>query len=252
MAGMSLAALAQYLGLTKLVVIFRDDAWGAAFSQVFVQDFKGTTKTVRITPDLPDYASEVASASAAVDDFGADKQTGVVMLTFEAETVNIVSHMREHPSLAKVKMIGTWNFLQPGLLPPQAPPELGRFLASVGLLLVSGTVSFLSPQAKQLYANVKQQLGTEADYEILFGYDAAYLAMLSVLVAGSYNGEAIGKAILGVAATYHGLSGWKIMDENGDDIYQDWSVISIVEASPGNFSWVPVGTTTGGTVTMNP
>lgn len=72
------------------------------------------------------------------------------------------------------------------------------------------------------------------------GYDDVWLAVLSIMSAGSPSGTAIHAAFPGVANGFYGLTGWEGLSGN-DRIpgsYQIWKVV----ASGSSFNWVLAGT----------
>lgn len=72
------------------------------------------------------------------------------------------------------------------------------------------------------------------------GYDDVWLAVLSIMSAGSASGTAIHAAFPFVANSFYGLTGWEGLDGN-DRIpgsYQIWKVV----ASGSTFNWVLAGT----------
>jgi branched-chain amino acid transport system substrate-binding protein len=72
------------------------------------------------------------------------------------------------------------------------------------------------------------------------GYDDVWLAVLSIMSAGSASGTAIHAAFPGVANDFYGLTGWEGLGGN-DRIpgsYQIWKVV----ASGSSFNWVLAGT----------
>jgi len=72
------------------------------------------------------------------------------------------------------------------------------------------------------------------------GYDDVWLAVLSIMSAGSASGTAIHAALPGVANSFYGLTGWEGLSGN-DRIpgsYQIWKVV----ASGSSFNWVLAGT----------
>ncbi|MEM1827261.1 MAG: ABC transporter substrate-binding protein, partial [Desulfurococcaceae archaeon] len=63
----------------------------------------------------------------------------------------------------------------------------------------------------------------------------------AIIRAGSYDGEAIAKALVEVAKTYYGPSGWTAFDEAGDKAVQDYGVWAIVKTAEGKYEFKDVG-----------
>ena len=73
------------------------------------------------------------------------------------------------------------------------------------------------------------------------GYDDVWLAALSILSAGSYNGQAVHDILPTVAGSFYGLTGWEGLQSSGDRIpgsYQVWKVVN----NAGTISWTLAGT----------
>jgi hypothetical protein len=63
-------------------------------------------------------------------------------------------------------------------------------------------------------------------------YDGIFLATLSTLQAGAYDGAAIQKVFTQVADHYFGLTGWTILDDAGDRAYAPY-VIEAIKPTAG-------------------
>jgi len=63
-----------------------------------------------------------------------------------------------------------------------------------------------------------------------------WLLGLAILQTGKYDGEAIRNAMLSVAKTYFGVSGWTILDENGDRASGDYDVWAVI-TKDGKPTW---------------
>ena len=237
--GWAMADVAMHLGIQKAVVFYRDDLAATAISEVFQEHFKGEIKTIRITPGQADYSSEVAQLNREVEAFGADERTGVVEYIQEAEMANVLGHVKEYPSLSKVKLVGGDVITLAGILPPKSPPELGDFMIQVKA--VGTTAHYIStPAGDRFLSKLKERMGAEPTMYALYMYDAANVAMRSVLLAGKYDGEAIAKAIPSVCEHYYGATGWKLLDDVGDLVTQDYDIVMLFK-EPEGFRWRPVG-----------
>ena len=215
--------------------MYRDDPYGQGNRDVFTSAFKGQTNSIRFAPDQPDYSSEVAEISRAVDTFGANDKTVIIAVIWEAQWVNLLSHAKEYPNLTKVKWIASEAITNPGILPPKSPADLGDYLIQVDAV---GTTAhfYTNPTAERLLDKLKAKFGQSVATDPLYMYDAVSVAMLSVLVAGKYEGEAIAKAIPSVSEHYYGLTGWKLLDENGDLVFQSYDLVKLSKTGQ-DFSW---------------
>ncbi len=239
----ALAQVVAELGYTKVAIIGRDDDYGRGIADLFEKLFKerygGTVKKLMYTPDLPDYSTEVQRLAEMVSELGADEKTAVLIIAFDADGLNILGHARLNPVLSKVRWFGSESLKRPTFIPPEAPAEIGEFVASVKL-----TGLFPSPERNPVVEffekEYRSKYGKDPTPYSYYTYDAAWLACLSVLAAGKYDGEAVKEVLPTVAEKYIGASGYKRLDENGDCAGSDYRIwMVVVEA--GEYKFKEVG-----------
>lgn len=236
--GKAMIAIAAGWNVKNVVLVWRDDAYGKGIRDTIVDLFKGGLKEVRVTPGLADYSSEVAEMDRDVNSFGANSSTALIMVIWESETTNFLGHVKSYPELANVRWIYSDSVTNPGILPPASPPDFASYLMNVNV--VGTTAHYSANPVGEKVLNAMKTLYGATDTESLYMYDAAYIAMLAVLLAGQYNGQAIANAIPVVASHYYGASGWKLLDDIGDLAYQTYDLVSLVQTGQ-SFSWNPVG-----------
>ena len=231
-----LATLARQEGARKVIVFHRNDEYGNAFAGFFERYFKelgGTAVKMPYQTGLSDYAAEVASLASRVQAEGAD---AVVLISFDTDGGNILSHAAESPVLTKVR----WFISEgPHGAAELKSPTVGEFAAKVRLL---GTrpLFIANPLYEDFKARLKEKYGVDASVFCDTLYDAVKLAGWAILRAGAYDGEAIRKALVEVAKNYYGPSGWTIFEENGDKANQDYGVWAIVK-TPQGYDFKDVG-----------
>ncbi|MEM2005849.1 MAG: penicillin-binding protein activator [Zestosphaera sp.] len=234
----ALAVLAYQEGARKVIVFNRNDEYGNAFAEFFERYFKelggNVLSKLAYQTGLSDYASEVATLASRVQSEGAE---AVVLVAFDTDGANILSHAAESDVLSKVR----W-FISEG---PHGAEELlsvtvGRFASKVRLY---GTRPLFI--ANPLYESFKTAMSKRFNIEPgVFSenlYDAVKLAGWAILRAGSYEGEAIRSALIEVAKTYYGPSGWTIFDEAGDKAQQDYGIWAIIPGGPKGYQYKDVG-----------
>ncbi len=242
----ALAALVLHEGMKKVVVFHRNDEYGNAFAQFFKKYFEeqgGTAILQSYTTGLSDYSSEV---NALANKVSAEKAEAVVLISFDTDGANILSHASENPTLSKVKWFssegihGASELLEPGI---------AEFLIKVGF---KGTRPLLAENV--LYDEFKEEFKSKTGQEpVVFCenlYDAIHLAGWAILRAGKYDGEAIKNALPQVAKNYFGPSGWAYMDENGDKAFQEYAIWTIKKTAEGKYEYADIGTFQGGTITL--
>jgi branched-chain amino acid transport system substrate-binding protein len=232
-----LATLARQEGAKKVVVFHRNDEYGVAFADFFERYFKemgGAAIKLPYQTGLSDYASEVAALASRVQSEGAD---AVVLIAFDTDGANILSHAAESAVLSSVR----W-FVSEG---PHGAEELlsstvGRFASKVRLF---GTrpLFIANPLYEDFKKRMVQRFGIEPGVFSENLYDSVKLAGWAILRAGTYDGEAIRAALIEVAKTYYGPSGWTIFDSAGDKAQQDYGVWAIVPGGPKGYQFKDVG-----------
>ncbi len=225
----ALSTLAYQEGARKLVIFFRNDEYGNAFADFLKQYFeeKGVSVSkLSYQTGLADYASEVATLASRVQSEGAD---GVILIAFDKDGANILSHAAESDILSNIR----W-FISEG---PHGAGELliaavGRFASKVRLY---GTrpLYIANPLYEDLAKRVREKFGIELGVFCEHLYDAIKLAGWAIIRAGKYDGEAIRNALVEVAKTYYGPSGWTMFDSAGDKAQQDYGVWAIVSTAEG-------------------
>mgnify|MGYP000212136268 CR=1 FL=1 len=238
-----LAQLVHYYGISKVAIIARNDDYGKglaeAFEQEFVERYGGIVKKLLYTVGLPDYAAEVSRLSSMVTELGADESTAVLIIAFEDDGLNILGHARIDPILSKVRWFGSETLRRAAYLPPKAPEEISNFLVKVKLTGVFSSVS-RGRLTEVFEKEYKARFGRDPSPYAYFTYDAVWLAALSILFAGKYDGEAVRKALPIVAEHFMGVTGYKVLDKNGDAAGSDYTVWQLV-LEDGEYRFKDVG-----------
>jgi branched-chain amino acid transport system substrate-binding protein len=240
----ALAKLAFEQGARNVIVFYRDDEYGQAFAQFFSNVFTslgGKATLTKYATGLADYASEVAQLSSQVKSIGAD---AVVMISFDTDGANILGHAKDDSTLSSVKWFssegvhGTTQLLS---------PEIATFIRKVNLL---GTrpVFKENPVYKDFAARYKKLTGRDPPVFAANVYDSIILVGKAILLAGKYDGEAIRAAMFKVASNYYGASGWCILNDAGDRMYQDYAIWTVSSVN-GTYEYQDVGSYSGGTIT---
>ncbi|MEM3715921.1 MAG: penicillin-binding protein activator [Candidatus Bathyarchaeia archaeon] len=242
----ALAALVKSQGISKVIVFHRNDEYGVAFEEFFEKEFKalgGTSIGISYDTTLEDYASEVAQLSARAKREGVE---GIVIITFDTDGVNILSHASKDPYLATLKWFSSEGIHGAmGLL----EDPIASFIQKTNLL---GTRPLFkeNPLLHEFAARYKAIRGHDPPVFSANLYDAVILAGWAIIRAERYDGEAIRNALVEVAKTYYGVSGLTMFDENGDKLFQDYSVWTVKPVN-GKYEYADVGSYSGGTITLD-
>jgi len=241
----ALAKLLQDQAITKVGVIARDDDYGRGLANLLKSTYEAAPYSGQVTlvmydPTATTHTTEVGLLSTAINGFGADAQTAVLIIAFEPDGVDILNLARQDTPLSSVRWFGSETLRRTAFFPPTAAPEIGQFV-------VQRNLTGFFPSAVRNPVVVK----FEADYNARFGrapspyayysYDAAMLLMLSVLRAGTYDGPAVRAMLPIVGQTYIGASGHKIFDQYGDYAAADYRVWHATFDGT-NYAFTEVGT----------
>ncbi|HLT57831.1 MAG TPA: ABC transporter substrate-binding protein [Limnochordales bacterium] len=225
--GAAVSALIDHDGYRQVVVFHRGDSYGAgmanAFKDVFESQYGGTAHLLPYDPDLPDFAAEVQNLAQTVRRLGVD-DTAVLLVGFQPDGLNILGHARLDPTLTRVRWYGSKDAFSPVMYPPHAPAEISAFMASVNMTGAFPTPPD-SPVRRIFEAKYQERFGHAPSPWALYMYDSAWIAALSVLAAGEYNGEALRNVARVIAARYIGASGHKMLDANDDAAIGDYEIM---------------------------
>jgi branched-chain amino acid transport system substrate-binding protein len=224
--GKALATLVKSKGFNAAVVIFRDEAYGRGIAEAFKENFEkmgGTVVLIPYNPQKSDFGPEVQKLSAEVKKLmNQGKKVAVVIVAFETDGINILSHAAKDKVLSSVKWFSSESIRSPALL--KAPETVKKFLVKVEF---EGTFPIppKNPKGDWFVEHFKEVYGHPPESPFSpYAYDAAMIACLSVIVAGKYDGKVLKQVVPWVAANYYGVTGWKLLDETGDLKYQEYSI----------------------------
>lgn len=233
----ALALLAKKLGLSKVAVIYRGDEWGTGLYQLFEQEFTamgGEVKAIKYDPESKELSAEVRQLADIVKSMG--QGAGVLAICFEDDGVAILIAAKNDPVLTNVPWMGTDGLA----LSSKVIQNAGD--AAVSLGGVYSTI-FTPPKSSKYEAfrrRMRERTGEEPDSYSYNIYDATWVAALAILEAGTYDGEIIQKILPDVASRYFGVSGWTLLNENGDRVGGDYVIYKVVQKD-GGYGWAVAG-----------
>ncbi len=230
--GPALAKIIWDQGIRKLVIMARSDDYGKGLADLIEENFKKLGgQVVKIVYDYtqPDLSADVERASSAVANFGADAQTGVVIIAFDDDGIKILEAARLDPTLSKVRWFGPDSMKRATFLPPKAKEDIAKFLQSVHFMATTPAVgSKDNPLVKEFIEKYTKRFGEspEASTYAFYAYDAAWIAGLTVLVAHKYDGRVFQKLVPYIAKHFYGVTGWKLLDEYGDAAVPIYDIVA--------------------------
>ncbi|MEM1569946.1 MAG: ABC transporter substrate-binding protein [Candidatus Bathyarchaeia archaeon] len=86
----------------------------------------------------------------------------------------------------------------------------------------------------------KEKFGEDPSMYADTAYDATMMAILAIAKAGEYDGAKIRDALKDVSQTFMGASGYKLFDENGDQLYQVYEIWDVVKRD-GEYKFEAIG-----------
>lgn len=224
----ALSQLVDALGYTKVAIMHRQDDYGKGFADLFESRFRdvygGTVARIAYDPTKTDLSTEVGALSSAVQTLGPGPQTAVLVTAFETDGIEIFSEARLDATLSGVRWFGSESTRRSTFLNRTARPEVVDFIRNVNLtgFFASPSLNPVSLAFEQAYTAKYPSRDPKKSPYSYYSYDSAMLAMMAVLAAGKYDGDAIKAILPHVAETYLGASGHKAMDANGDAIAADY------------------------------
>ena len=236
------------VGVRNAVVAYRGDAWGQGLFGAFQKywtGYGGQINSVQYDPSAKDLSAEALTLSDQVTKFGVGNQTAVLDLSFDDDAIALMTAIQNNQALTSVRWFGSDGSVG-------SPRLRDTFGPLVNKLWYPSTQYTVPSAPNQANYTVKWQKATgeliPSSYQFAM-YDAVFLATLSTLQAGVYDGSAIQKVFAQTAAHYYGLSGWTVLDSNGDRAYAPYEIQAIVPTAgvPGITSstkaldWLIVG-----------
>ena len=245
--GPALANIIWQQGIKKLVILARNDDYGKGLADLVEENFKklgGQVEKIIYDHTQPDLSADVERASNAVNKFGADAETGVLIIAFDDDGIKILEAARLDPTLSKVRWFGPDSMKRATFLPPKSKEDIALFLQKVHFMATTPAVgSKDNPLVKEFIEEYTKKFGEspEASTYTFYAYDAAWIAGLTVLVAHKYDGVAFQKILPVIAKHFYGVTGWKLLDEYGDAAVPIYDIVAPRKQPDGTWNFVPIG-----------
>jgi branched-chain amino acid transport system substrate-binding protein len=242
-AAKAFAEIATTRGYENIAILHMDDPFGNGLVEEFTADFTeaggGEVVAISYAPDPVDLASEATSLSAEVSELSGNGTTAVFCICFLADAQKLLQVAVVDPVLSTTEWMGIENLANPELL---ADASFADFLRNANFISVSFTDRG-TPLAPGFVESFTEKFGAEPGPFTNYAFDAANIAMLSILIAGN-DGEAVKEILPFVSNHYIGTSVQAYLDENGD---QAIAFYGIYQVSPDAPEFALVGTYDGST-----
>ncbi len=223
-AARAYARIAISRGYQNVAILNLDDPYGNGLADRFQQDFAaaGGAQTTRITytPDPPDLSSEVARLSADVASLSASGETAVFCVCFLGDAQKALQLSLVDPILSEVDWIGNEAMTTPDIL---EDASVASFLQNANFVSVGSYTGTRTPLVDRFVASFTERYENPPGPFTNYAFDAANIAMLSMLVAGN-DGAAVKSILPFISGHYIGTSVQGLLDENGDQAIAYYSV----------------------------
>jgi len=238
-AAKAFAGIAISRGYENVVILYVDDPFGNGLAEGFTADFQaaggGEVSTIAYAPDAADLSSEAAAASAEIASLG--DNTAFFCICFLADAQKLLQVAQLDPILSTVEWMGIENLANPEILEDAGHAEL---LANANFVSVSFADSS-SPLTAIFVDDFMEAYGSEPGPFTNYAYDAANIAMLTMLAVGN-DGEAVKSMLPFISNHYIGTAVQAYLDENGD---QAIAVYGIYQVNDDGTDFEQVGTYDG-------
>ena len=249
-AARAFAEIAAARGYENIVILAVDDPFGNGLSDLFTQLFKEKGgKEVSVTkyaPEPADLSGEAAKVSAEIERLSATGKTAFFCICFLGDAQKLLQQAVADPVMATVDWLGVENLVNKEIL---GDPAHAAFLAKVGLTSVS-FADQQNPNTQPFIDAFKAKYdGAEPGPFTNYAYDAANIAMLSLLSGGN-DGKAVKAILPWISNHYIGTAFQAFLDANGD---QAIAYYTIFKTNADGTDFDQIGSFDGqtNTVTLN-
>lgn len=215
------------LGVTDTFVIQRDDLWSDGLAESFKKEFEEDGGRVQEVIRYPGeivgdgFLPYVKMANAAIRDL-AEKQgqekAAILLISF-SENRQILERASSHPALMGVKWFGSEDTVNSSSIQETSCPEA----AAVSLIspIPSMTKNNIYLRINRAFVN---EFNRNLSYYDAYVYDCCWVMALSVLEAGTDDGDVMRTVLPRVASNYSGMSGPCTLDAYGDRAAVDYDI----------------------------
>jgi branched-chain amino acid transport system substrate-binding protein len=215
-AGQAFSQIAEARGYENVVILHIDDPYGNGLASVFESNFGGNVVSVGYAPEPTDLSSEVTKVSGEIAAIGAPDTTAFFCICFLGDAQKVLQLALTDANLTAVEWMGVENL---------ADPAHADLLAAANLVSVSFADSS-TPNSQPFIDDFTATYGQAPGPFTNYAYDAANVAMLSILAAGN-DGQAVKSMLPFIANHYIGTAVQTYLDANGDQAVAVYGVYTV-------------------------
>jgi len=224
-AFVKIATAREYQNVAILQV---DDPFGNGMTESFSQGFTaaggGEVAVITYAPEPTDLSSEVTKLSAEVARLKEAGPTAVFCICFLGDGQKALQVASVDAVLGTVDWLGAENLVNPDIL---LDATHAKFLVDTHFTSVS-FASRSTPNTQAFVDAFQAKFGSEPGPFTNYAYDAANIAMLSMVAAGN-SGEGVQKILPFIANHYIGTAVQTYLDANGDQAVVYYGIYQVAE-----------------------
>ncbi|WP_342304531.1 ABC transporter substrate-binding protein [Methanolobus sp. ZRKC5] len=238
--GMILATFMNDEGTSAIIPMYRNDVWGNGLVDEIEKSFENLNGTVleeiAYEPENTDLSAEVEALNERVVAATAENDDGsvaVLLCSFE-EVTEIFNLAREYPALSDIDWYGTDGMaLNKELI---SDKDAAAFAAEIDLKASIYGYVVANDRYQQVGPRIEEKLGRIPESYALTAYDALWIATFADLDAIPDNDQSMKMAMKTLTDTYWGISGWTILNENGDRKYWNYDIWTVTDKDE-SYQW---------------
>jgi branched-chain amino acid transport system substrate-binding protein len=223
-AGQAFSQIVANRGYENIVILYVDDPFGNGMVDVFSNNFDGEVATVSYAPEPTELSSEVAAVSSEIERLSAIGETAFFCVCFLGDGQKVLQLALTDPVLQSVDWMGVENLSNPEIL---GDPAHAQLLKDTNFISVSFAESS-TPNTQQFIGDFTAKFGQEPGPFTNYAYDAANVAMLTMLAVGN-NGAAVKEMLPFIANHYIGTAVQTYLDENGDQAVVNYGIYEVAD-----------------------
>ncbi len=247
----AIISLHKDLGTEAVIILHRGDAWGDGLKEEFTRLAQEAgievIDAIRYNPEATEFSGEVASLADKVSQ-ALQQYDKVAIQTFVFdELATILQQAQDYDVLFQVPWIGSDGTSGVDIVVQDAGEQAFQ---TVQLSTIFAPAQSLKHQ--QFVERYVRENGFEPGVYTKCFYDSVWLATLSIIAAGEYDGAKIAEKVPMMAELMFGVTGWLLLDETGDraaaqysvqmvvetDGGYDWEIVATIDALTGSVSWI--------------
>ena len=224
------ASIALERGHENMVVLYVDDPFGNGMNEQFTKNFqaRGGNEVISFgyAPQSTELSAEAAAVSAALAGFG--DSAGFFCVCFPGAAEAFVQVAQIDPILTSVQWLGNEAMTSDEML---EDPGHAQTLANANFVTVSQSAD-TTPLTPIFNADFVAMFDKEPGIFTNYAYDAANIAMLTMLAAGN-DGAAVKSMLPFISNHYIGTAVQAFLDENGDQAIASYGIRRVMADGSG-------------------